>query len=136
MALLLFSTLCDTMNFSMPYFSVLHNLSLLNLMSIESVMPSNHLILYHPHLLSPSVFQASESFPVNCLFYIKWSQYWTFSFSISLSSEYSGFISFRIDWFELLAVQGTLKSFLQHHSCKASLFGAQPSLWSNSRIHT
>ena len=92
--------------------------SLLRLMSFESVMPSNHLILCCPLLLLPSIFPSiSES-----VLHIRWPKYWSFSFSISPSNEYSGLVSFRIDWFDLLAVQGTLKSFLQHHSSKASIF--------------
>ena len=90
--------------------------SLLKLMSIESVMPSNHLILCHPLLLLPSVFPSIRVFSNESGLHIRWPKYWSFCFSISPSSEYSGMISFRIDWFDLLAVQGTLKSLLQHHS--------------------
>ena len=93
--------------------------SLLRLMSTESVMPSNHLILSHP-LLLPSVFPSIRVFPHGSAL-IRWPKYWSFSFSISPSSEYSGLISFRIDWFDLFAVQGTLKSLLQHYSSKASI---------------
>ena len=90
-------------------------------MSVESVMPSNHLILYHP-LLLPSVFPSIRIFSKESALCIGWLKYWSFSsFSVSPSSEYSGLISFRIDWFELLAVQGTLKSLLQHQSSKASI---------------
>ena len=89
--------------------------SLFKLMPIESVMPSNHLILCHPLLLLPSVFPSIRVFSNELALQIKWPKYWSFSFSISLSKEYSGLISFRIDWFDLLAVQGTLKSLLQHH---------------------
>ena len=92
--------------------------SLLKLMSIKLVMPSNHLILCY-HLLLPSIFPSIRVFSNELAFCIRWSKYW--SFSISLSNEYSGLISFRIDWFDLLAVQGTLKSLLQHHSFKASV---------------
>ena len=92
--------------------------SLLRLMSIEPVMPSNHLILYHPVLLLPSVFPSIKVFSNESALHIRWPQYW--SFSISPSSEYSGLISFRIDWFDLLAVRGTFKSPLQHHSLKAT----------------
>ena len=95
--------------------------SLLKLMSIESVMPSNHLILCHPLLLPPSIFPSIRIFSSKWTLCIRWLKYWSFSFSISLSNEYSGLISFRIDWFDLLAVQGTLKSLLQHHSSKASI---------------
>ena len=93
--------------------------TLLKLMSIESVMPSNHLILCHPLLLLPSIFPSIRVFPNDSALHIRWPKYWSFSFSISPSDEYSGLISFRIDWLDLLAVQGTLKSLLQHHSSKA-----------------
>ena len=111
--------------------------SLLKFMSIESVIVSNHLILYCPFLL-PSIFPSIRAFSNEAALPIRWPKYWSFSLSINPSSEYSGLISFRIDWFDLLAVQGTLKSLLQHHSSKASMpqFGAQPCLWSNSYIHT
>ena len=91
------------------------------LMSIESVMPSNHLILFCPLLLSPSIFPSIRVFPNESVLHIRWPKYWSFSFSISPSNEYSGLISFRIDWFDLFAVQGTLRSLLQHHSSKASI---------------
>ena len=93
--------------------------SLLKLMSVESAMPSNHLILCHPLLLPPSVFPSIRIFSKELALHIRWPRYW--SFSISPSSESSGLISFRIDWFDLLAVQGTIKSLLQHHSLKASI---------------
>ena len=109
--------------------------SLLKLMSTESVMPSNHLILCHP-LLPPSIFPSIRVFSNESVLPIRWPKDWSFSFSISPSNEYSGLISFRMDWLDLLAVQGTLKSLLQHHSSKASIFGAQLSLLSNSHIHT
>ena len=102
--------------------------SLLKLMSIELVMPSNHLILCHPLLLLPSIFPSFRVFPMNQLslsnelaLHTRWPKYWHFSFSTSPSNEYSELISFRMDWFDLLAVQGTLKSLLQHHSSKASI---------------
>ena len=95
--------------------------SLLKLMSIESVMPSNHLILCCPLLLPPSIFPSITGFSNESVLHIRWPKYWSFSFSISPSNEYSGMISFRIDWFDLLIVQGTLKSLLQHHSSKASI---------------
>ena len=95
--------------------------SLLKLMSIESVMPSNHLILCHPLLILPSIFPNIRIFSSESVFRIRWPKYWSFSFSISPSNEYPGLISFRIDWLDLLAVQGTLKSLLQHHSSKASI---------------
>ena len=95
--------------------------SLPKLMSIESVMLSNHLILCHPLLFLPSIFASIRVFSNELAVHIKWPKYWSFSFSISPSNEYSGLISFKIDWFDLLAVQGTLKSLLQHHSSKASI---------------
>ena len=90
-------------------------------MSIESVMPSNHLILCCPLLLLPSIFLSIRVFSNESALHIRWSKYWSFSFSISPSNEYSGLISFRIDWFDLLAVQGIFKSFLHHHNSKASI---------------
>ena len=97
--------------------------SLLKLMSIESVMPSNHLVPCHPLFLLPSVFPSSQVFSNELTLYIRWPKDWSFSFSISISpsNKYSGLISFRMDWFDFLAVQGTLKSLLQHHSSKASI---------------
>ena len=90
-------------------------------MSIESVMPSNHLILCYPLLLLPSIFPSIRVFSHESVLHIRWPKYWSFSFSISPSNEYSGLISFRMDWLDLLAVQGTLKSLLQHHSSKTSI---------------
>ena len=90
-------------------------------MSIESVMPSNHLILCHPLLLLPSIFPSIRVFSNESALHIRWPKYWSFSFSISPSNEHPGLISFRMDWLDLLAVQGTLKSLLQHHSSKASI---------------
>ena len=90
-------------------------------MSTESVMPSNHLILCHPLLLLPSIFPSIRVLSNESAFCIRWPKYWSFSFNISPSNEYPGLISFRMDWLDLLAVQGTLKSFLQHHSSKASI---------------
>ena len=95
--------------------------SLLKLMSTESVMPSNHLILCCPHLLLPSIFPSIRGCSNELTRHIRWPKDWTFSFSISPSKEYSGLISFRMDWLALLAVQGTLKSLLQHHNSKASI---------------
>ena len=95
--------------------------SLFKLMSIELLMPSNHLILCHSLLLLPSVFTSTRIFSSGLALRIRWPRYWSFSFSISPSSEYSGLISFRIDWLNFLPVQGTLKSLLQHHSSKASI---------------
>ena len=90
-------------------------------MSIESVRPSNHLILCHPLLLLPSIFPSIRVFANESVLHIRWPKYWSFSFSISPSNEYSGLISFRMDWLDLLAVQGTLKSLLQHHNSKVSI---------------
>ena len=101
--------------------SITNTRGLLKLMSIESVMPSNHLILCHPLVLLPSVFPNIRVFSKESVLCIRWPKYWSFSFSISPSNEYSGLISFRNDWFDLLAVQGTLKSLLQHHRSKASI---------------
>ena len=102
--------------------SITNSWSLLKLMSTESVMPSNYLILCCPLLLLPSIFPSIRIFPNESVLCIRWSKYWSFSFNISPSEEYSRLISFRIDWFDLLAVQGTLKSPFQHHSSKASIF--------------
>ena len=101
--------------------SITNSRSLLKLMSIASVMPSNHLILYHPLLLLPSILPSIRVFSNESVLCIRWPKYWSFSFSISPSNEYSGLISFRMDWLDLLAVQGILKSLLQHHSSKASV---------------
>src|SRR5574337_1906500 len=101
--------------------SITNTQSLLKLMFIESVMPSNHLILCRPLQLLPSIFPSIRVFSNESALRIRWPKYWNFSFSISLSSEYSGLISFRIDWLDLFAVQGTLKSLLQYHSSKASI---------------
>ena len=106
------------------------------LMSIESVMPSNHLILCHPLLLLPSIFPCMRVFSNESVLRIRGPKSWNFSFSISPSNEHSGLISSRMDWLDLLAVQGTLKSLLQHHSSKASILQHSASLWSNSHIHT
>ena len=113
-------TLCDPMDCSTSGFSVHHQLPEL-LVSIESVLPSNHLILCHPLLLLPSILPSIRIFSNESGLPIRWPKYWSFSFSICPSNEYSGLISFRMDWLDLLAVQGTLKSFLQHHSSKASI---------------
>ena len=101
--------------------SITSSQSLLKLMSIESVMPSNHFILGHPFLLLPLIFASIRVFSNESVLCIRWTKYWSFTFSISPSNEYSGLISFRMDWLDLLAVQGTLKSLLQHHSSKASI---------------
>ena len=101
--------------------SITNSQSSLKPMSIESVMPSNHLILCRPRLLLPSIFPSIRVFSNESALRIRWPKYWSFSFSISPSNEYSGLISFRMDWLDLLAVQGTLKSLLQNHSSKASI---------------
>ena len=112
-------TLCDPMDYSLPGFPFYHQpLSLLKLMS---VMSSNYLILCHPLLLLPSIFPNIRVFSKESVLCNRWPKYWSFSFSISPSNAYSGWISFRIDCLDLLAVQGTLKSLLQHHSSKASI---------------
>ena len=110
--------------------------SSLKLTLIESMMPSNHLILCHPLLLLPSIFPSFRVFSNESVLHIRWPKDWNFSFHVSPSNEYSGLISFRMDWLDLFAIQGTLKSLLQHHSLKASFFSAQLSLQSNSHIHT
>ena len=101
--------------------SITNSRSLLKLMSIESVMPSNHLVLYYPLLLLPSILPSIRVFSNESVLHIRWPEYCSFSFSISPSKEYSWPISFRMDWLDLLAVQGTLNSLLQHHSSKASI---------------
>ena len=106
----------------MSGFPVLHHLpELAQLMSMELVMPSNHLILCCPLLFPPSIFPSIRVFSNELALHIRWPNYWSFSFSINPSNKYSGLISFKIDWFDLLAVQGTLKSHLQHHSSKVSV---------------
>ena len=106
--------------------SITNSQNLIKLISLESVMPSSHLILCHPLLLSPLIFPSTRFFSDESALRIRWPGYWSFSFSISPSNEHPGLISFRMDWVDLLAVQGTLKSFLQHHSSKASI------LWSSA----
>ena len=101
--------------------SITNSQSLHKLMSIESAMPSNHLILCRPLLLPPSIFPSIRVFSNESVLHIKWPKYWSFSFNISPSNEYSGLISFRMDWLDLLVVQGILKNLLQHHSSKASI---------------
>ena len=116
--------------------SITNSRSLLKLMPIVSMMPFNHLILCCPFLLPPSIFLSIRVFSNESVLPIRWPKYWSFSFSTSPFNEHSELISFRIDWLGFLAVQGTLKSLLQHHSSKASILNAQLSLWSNSHIHT
>ena len=114
--------LCDPMDCSTPGFPVLHHLpELVQTHVFELVMTSNHLIPCHPLLLLPSISTSIKIFSNESALHIRWPKYWSFSFSISLFNEHSGLISFRTDWFDLLAVQGTLKSLLQHHSSKASI---------------
>ena len=103
------------------FLSITNSQSLSKLMSIELVMPSNHLILCRPLLLPLSIFPSNRVFSSESVLHIRWPRYWSFSFSISLSNEYSGLISFRMEWMDILAVQGTLKSLLQHHSSKVSI---------------
>ena len=115
-------TLCNLMDCSTPgLLSITNSWSLFKLMSIEPVMPSNHLALCRPLLFSPSILPSNRVFSNETAFYIMWPKYWSFSFSISPSNEYSGLISSEMDWLDLLAVQGTLKSLLQHHTSKASI---------------
>ena len=116
--------------------SLTNSRSLLKLMFMESMMPSNHLILCHPLLLQPSIFPSIGVFSNESVLHIRWPKDWNFSFNISPSNEHPGLISFRMDWLDLLAVQGTLKSVLQDTVQKHQLFSTQLSLWSNSHIHT
>ena len=118
-------TFCNPMNSStqgLPESTITNSWSPPKPMSIKSVMPSNHLILCHPLLLLPSIFPSIRVFSNESALCIRWSKYWSFSFSVSPSNEHPGLISFRMDWLDLLAVQGTLKSLLQHHSSKVSIF--------------
>ena len=122
LSLTLCLTLCDPMDCSTPGFPVHHQLpELLKLIPSESVMPSNYLILCCPLLFLPSIFPSTRVFSYESVLCIRWPKYGSFSINISRSNEYSGLISFRMDWLDLLAVQGTLKSLLQHHSSKASI---------------
>ena len=129
------------------FLSITNSQNLLKLMSIELVMASNHLILCHPLLLLPSVFASIRVFSKDSALHIKWSKYWSFRFSISPSNKYLGLISFRVDWLDLLAVQGTLKNLFQHHRSKASILEHLALLlllllllfflsWSTYHIHT
>ena len=130
-------TLCNPMDCRTPGFPVLHYLlELLNFVSTESVMLSYHLILCHPLLFLPSIFPSIRVFSNESILRIRWPKHWSFSFSISPSNEYSGLISLRIDWLDLLTVQQAVKSLLQHHIQKHQFFGAQPYLWSSSHICT
>ena len=128
-------TLCDSMDHSMPGLPVHHQLPEFTQTHVHwAVMPSNHLILCHPLFLLPSIFLSISVFSNESASHIRWPKYWSFSFNISPSNEYSGLISFRMDWLDLLAVQGTLKSLLQHHSSKASMILLRyyniPKVWS------
>ena len=130
-------SLCNSMDCSTPGFlSFTISQNLLKLMSIELVMPSNHLILCHPLLLLSSIFLSIRVFSNELALGIRWPKYWSFSFSISPSNEYSGLISFRIDWLDLPAVQGTLRVFPSITVQKHQFFSTQHSLWSNSHICT
>ena len=127
----------NPMDWGMSGFPVLHHvLRLLNLMSIELVMPSDHLVLCRSLLLLPAVFPSIRVFSNESALHVKWPQYWSFNFSLSPSSEYSGLISFRMDWYHFLAVQKTLKSLLQNDSSKAPIIRCSTFLQSNSYIHT
>ena len=129
--------LCNPMDCSMPGFlSITNSWSSLKLMSFESMMPSNRLILCCPFLPLPSIFHSIRVFSAESVLHIKWPKYWSFSFSISPSNEFSGLISVRIDWFHLHVVQGTLKSLSSTTVQKHQFFSIQPSLWSSSHIHT
>ena len=123
-----FSSLSHVRLFATPWtaayqasLSITNSWSLLKIVSIKSVMPSNHLILCHPLLLLPSVFTSIRVSSTESVLHIRWPKFWSFSFSLSPSSEYSGLISFRVDWLDLLAVQGSVKSLTQHHNSKASV---------------
>ena len=129
-------TLCDPWTAArQASLSIINSWSLLELMSIESVMPSNHLILCHA-LLLPSIFPSIRVFSNESALRVRWPKYWSFNVNISLSNEHSGLISFSMDWLDLLSVQGTLKSLPLHHSPKASIHQCSAVLWSNSHIHT
>ena len=120
--------LCDPMDCSMPGLSLYHQFpELAQFMSIELVMPSKHLILCYPLRLLPSTFPSIRVISNESALHIRWPKDWSFSFSISPSNEYPGLISFRMDWLDILAVQGTCKSLLQHHSSKASILWCSPS---------
>ena len=129
-------TLCDPMNHSMPGLPVHHQLpEFIQTQSIESVMPSGHLILCRPLLLLPPIPPRIRVFSNESTLLMRWPKYWSFSFSISPSKEHPGLISFRMDWLDLLAVQGALKSLLQHHSSKASILHHKPLVEDNSNCY-
>ena len=131
-------TLCNPMDCSKPgYLSITNSQNSLKLISVESVMPSNHFILCRPLLLPPSVFPSIRVYFSESVLHVRWPKYWSFSFSISPTNEYSGLIFFRMDWLDLLVVQGTLKSLLLHPVQNRQFFSAQLFfLQSNSHIHT
>ena len=130
-------TLCDPMNRSTPGLPVHHQLPESTQTHIQRVgMPSSHLILCHPCFLLPPIPPSIRVFSNESTLHMRWPKYWSFIFSIIPSKEHPGLISFTMDWLDVLAVQGTLKSLLQHHSQKHQFFGAQPSSQSNSHIHT
>ena len=129
----LFATPCSAAHQASQ--SITNSWSLFKFMSFESVIPSNHLILCHP-LLPPSIFPSIKVFSNEPALHIWWPKYWIFSFSISPSNEYSGCISFKMDWFDLLTVQGTLKHLLQHHSSKASVLWCSAFFMVQLHIHT
>ena len=133
----LYPILCNPMNSSMPGLPVHHQeQNLPKLMSIESVIPSSHLILCRPLLLLPPIPPRIRVFSSESTLHVRWPKYWSFIFSISPSNEHPGLISFKMDWLDLFAIQGTLKSLLQHHSSKASIVWCSLSSQSNSHIHT
>ena len=130
-------TLCDPMNCSTPGLPVHHQLPEFTETHVHRVSdPSNHLILCRPLLLLLPIHPSIRVFSKESTLHMRWPKYWSFSFSISPSNEHPGLISFRMDWLDLLAVQGTLKSLIQYHSSKASIFSTQLSSHSNSHIHT
>ena len=130
-------TLCNSMDAAcQASLAITNSRSLLKLMSIESVMPSNHLILCHPLLFLPSIFPNLRVFSNESVLHIRWPKYWSFSFNINLFNEHPGLISVRMDQLDLLAVQGTLKSLLQHHSSKASILRHSPFFIVQLHIHT
>ena len=130
-------TLFDPIDYSTQVsLFITNSQSLLKLMSIESVLPHNHLILCHPFFLLPSIFPSIRVFSNESALCIRWPKYWSFSFSISPSNEHPGLISSRMDWLDLLAVQGTLKILLQHHSSKASIPQRSAFFKCSSHIHT
>ena len=126
-------TLCNPMDCArQASLSLTISPSLPRFMSIASVMPSSHLILWYPLFFLPSIFPSIRDFSSESAAHIRWSKYWSFNFNISPSNEYSGLISLKIDWFDLLAVQGIIRNLLQHHNLKASVLHPLPSLWSRS----